>query len=117
MIEKMRGLTFVSVQGASEGSEEVVFSTETQRFVFWHESDCCETVRVAQIDGDPGDLLREPLVMAEESSEKGDDSDGESRTWTFYKFATAKGYVTIRWLGVSNGYYSERVSLREEPAA
>lgn len=70
---------------------------------------------IEDICGDLQDLVGEPLRMAEERS---DDNHADEpmdgglawQTWTFYRLATIKGYVTIRWLGVSpeNGAYGER---------
>jgi hypothetical protein len=93
------------------GDNEVRFESSDGRvFRLYHSQDCCENVDVEDICGDIEDLVGAPILMAEESTSE--DSDGcESKTWTFYKFATMKGYVTIRWLGESNGYYSESVEL------
>lgn len=90
---------------------------------FCHEQECCESVEIIDVIGELDDLVGAPIYMAEEVVSQEENPDGvegpdpgdrdESYTWTFYKFATIKGYVTIRWYGESNGYYSERVDVRK----
>ena len=115
----MKGKTFVEVTG-SVGSGEMLFVTaEGERFMFAHQQDCCESVDINDIVGDLQDLVGTPLLVAEEVSgaTEPDEEHYESYTYTFYKFATRKGYVDVRWLGESNGYYSERVDLFVEGVA
>jgi len=110
---QMLGKTFVQVTGSVD-SDEMLFETATgERFMFAHQQDCCETVRINDIVGDLQDLVGEPLLVAEEvqGATEPDEEHYESYTYTFYKFATRKGYVDVRWLGESNGYYSESVEL------
>lgn len=96
---------------------EMLFIMESGRkFKFYHDQDCCESVYVNDIVGDLNDLVGVPLLQAEEARSKENppqDSSPDSFTWTFYKFATIKGSVTVRWFGESNGYYSESVELEE----
>jgi len=94
-----------------DGNDALIFSLQDGRvYMFHHDQDCCEHVYIESIVGDLQDLVGSPLLMAEETihESKDDNYDGSS-TWTFYKFATRKGYVDVRWLGESNGYYSESV--------
>lgn len=90
----------------------------------FHEQDCCEHVRIVDIDGDPDDLIGATLYEVSErtsteinvfdelamSSSEIQPSD-DSCTWTFYHINTTKGGLVLRWLGESNGYYSESVSM------
>lgn len=63
-------------------------------------------INVEEVHGDLEDLLGTPLLEVEE--ETGERLPGEENvTWTFYRFATLKGRVTVRFFGTSNGYYSE----------
>ena len=112
---QMLGKTFVQVSGAV-GNFDLLFETANgERFMFSHQQDCCERVDINDIVGDLQDLVGEPLLVAEEVQGETpvdfNEREYESVTWTFYKFATRKGYVDVRWLGESNGYYSERVDL------
>jgi hypothetical protein len=109
----MLGKTFVQVTGAVDSDEMMFVTAQGERFLFAHQQDCCETVRINDIVGDLQDLVGSPLRLAEEVSgaTEPDEEHYESYSYTFYKFATRKGYVDVRWLGESNGYYSESVDL------
>ena len=97
--------------------DEVIFELADGRsFKLYHEQDCCESVNIEEIDGTIDehvlvDLVGEVVLATEES--KDDENASESGTWTFYRIGTVKGTVVMRWLGSSNGYYSEGVSFCE----
>lgn len=101
----------------NENKDRISFVTKGgDEYVLYHEQDCCESVFVEDINGNLQDLIGEPILVAEETSngevpDKEDGYYGESFTWTFYRLATKKGYVVIRWYGESNGYYSESVDF------
>ena len=116
-ISDLIGKTLTSVE-VNDSKEEIIFTTsDGDEYVMHHSQYCCESVTVDDICGDLKDLIGTPIVKAEESSSN-ENPVGvkapeyqDSFTWTFYIFATVKGYVTIRWYGESNGYYSESVDL------
>ena len=106
-----------------EGGERVVLRTSAgDEWEWYHETDCCEQVQIAEVIGIVADLIGSPICRAEEIVHKqnvtpeganGTLTYGEdSFTWTFYRFGTVEGEVVVRWRGISNGYYSETVSLR-----
>lgn len=91
--------------------KEIIFTTISgDKYKMYHEQNCCESVSVDDINGDLNDLLNSPITLADESSNSGEE-DWNHFTWTFYRLATVKGYVNIKWYGTSNGYYSESISF------
>lgn len=108
VIKEMLGKVYTSVK--NNGNDELVFDGENN-VKFYHEQDCCEDVSIESIVGDLKDLENTPILQAEYVTECKELDEYESQTWTFYKYATIKGSVTVRWLGESNGYYSELVDV------
>ena len=114
----LKGKIITQVHGKA-GDDTMRFETsDGETFQMTHYRDCCESVRVEDICGDLNDLIGCPILMAEEVESSDVNPEGvevpewqDSFTWTFYKLATIKGSVTIRWYGESNGYYSERVTF------
>jgi hypothetical protein len=119
-IEVLKGKILTGIVG-KVGDEEMMFTTDDgEKYRMFHYQDCCESVTIEDIVGDLNDLVGSPIIEAEEVSHASDQkdlpddlkTDSESYTWTFYKLGTAKGFVTIRWFGESNGYYSEGVDFK-----
>ena len=101
------------------GREDKIYFTcaDGTRYVMYHDQECGESVVIDDVSGDWDDLIGNPLLIAEASSKSSTDDEKESeesQTWTFYRLATIGGYVDIRWLGESNGYYSESVTFEED---
>lgn len=110
-VTELLGKTIIDISNIYD--DELIFKTDDGKsYKMYHIQDCCESVVIEDIVGNLADLINSPVLMAEEVSQ-GDDKADERATWTFYKFATIKGYVTIRWYGQSNGYYSESVDFEE----
>jgi hypothetical protein len=94
-------------------------TTTGEQYLMYHYQDCCENVVLEDVCGDISDLLNTPILKAEESTNKGTEQqfkdrglhNSEGLTFTFYNIGTIKGFVTLRWVGTSNVYYSEKVDF------
>lgn len=121
---ELQGRTISKIEGAEVGSDVIDFHcTDGTGWRLYHQQDCCESVCVEEIIGDLEDLKDLMVLRAEEVVSGGGKEPGwpepavtgmnESETWTFYRIYTLAGCVVFRWLGTSNGYYSESVTFEQ----
>jgi len=101
------GRTLVSVE-VSSNKELIEFKDSLGNlYQMYHDQDCCESVWLEDQCGSWDDIVNYPILLAyelEAEQERG-------CTWTFYTLVTFRGTMTLRWVGESNGYYSESVSF------
>lgn len=115
--ESILGKTFIKVK-YNKQDEAIYFYENDNKTVYalMHCQDCCESVTVEDICGDLSDLENSPILVAEVSTNDKlpaptKEQQDVSELWTFYKLATIKGSVDIRWFGSSNGWYSVEVDF------
>ena len=98
----------------SEFKDEFILfrTTENEEFIMFHDQDCLESVWIEDICGDIQKLIGKPLKNVECYHNKNENTVYDSsETYTFYKLSNENEYVTIRWFGSSNGYYSESANF------
>ena len=100
-----------------DGNCDRIVTSDGYVFTLMHIQDCCEYVAHMKTIGDPQSLIGNTIKMAQE--DVCDDPDwfkeehyNDSHTWTVFTLVDDKGNrVDAYWLGESNGYYSESVSV------
>lgn len=103
-LDNIIGATVLAVEGCNVGSESILFRTDKGTLRLYHVQNCCESVSVEDVNGDPSDLVGGVVSVAEERTNVEEDS-WQRTGWTFYTIRTTKGDLDIRWLGRDNGYY------------
>jgi hypothetical protein len=107
-------VSYIDVAG-----DEIMITTECGRkFRFYHSQSCCENVYIYDSKGDLSTLKGKKLISVEMDAsgdipEDVDYTPYDYYTWTEVTFNTTEDTVISRWIGESNGYYSESVDLEE----
>ena len=109
--------------GDCEGGNNIIFTLDNgvrDKYKLFHDQDCCEDVHIESIIGDFRGLIGDEILVAEVSTNNKSHPEDvntkdkyidDSFTWTFYKLISVNETITIRWMGTSNGYYSETVDF------
>ena len=104
--EQIQGMTITAVV-YKEANESLLIHLNTHVLEMIHHQDCCETVYLADVVGSFEDLIGYPLLEVSESIDIA--TEDMSSTASYYNFRTITASVQLRWVGESNGYYSETV--------
>jgi hypothetical protein len=112
----LKGKVITAVVGLELESDSVTLYCSDSIYMLSHSQDCCEEVKVVKIQGRIDDILKSEILLAETDSDAPTGFvhkyEPESHTWTSFRIVAKNGNeLKFWWLGVSNGYYSEEVSV------
>jgi hypothetical protein len=94
--------------------DQILLTTRSGRqFLIYHEQKCCETVEISGQDGSFDKLIGKPIVEARDNAVDTSEEAADSQTTTTLVFRVDDHTVISRWVGDSNGYYSESVDIEE----
>jgi hypothetical protein len=94
--------------------DQILLTTRSGRqFLIYHEQKCCETVEISGQDGSFDKLIGKPIVEARDNAVDTSEEAADSQTTTTLVFRVDDHTVISRWVGDSNGYYSESVDIAE----
>ena len=114
---ELKGKTITSIQGSkSDDGDTIITTSDGSIYTLTHIQDCCEHVRVYGSVGNIDDVLNEEVIAAEDTNPMDNPNAPDykiydSATWSQFRIVTNKGTFEIWWLGESNGYYGETVSV------
>ena len=114
---ELKGKTIKEINGLKKGGREVYIRTNDGTYKLYHEQCCCEYVRVVKVIGNVNKLIGEVIFAEEDAGANEPDwyneSFDDSHTWTKYVLKTENTSLEFWYLGESNGYYCESVSIKK----
>ncbi len=117
MLELLVGKTIKKI--TDHGTSMVFDCTDGSTFEAYHMQDCCESVQIYDTNLSDLSVLNGEEILHADSEESNDWPEDvpppdyyESFTWTTHFIKTENHLLKVRWLGKSNGYYSESVHFQ-----
>lgn len=116
---QLEGRTIIECVIDKTGESYVAFACQDgTTWILRHFTECCEEVKLAAVEGDTVDIIGSPILKATTDRGQGEPSwlqkifDEQLVTsWETFTITTAKGSVTFKVTGWSNGYYSETMGF------
>jgi hypothetical protein len=114
---ELKGQIVKEITGLEKDSPEVFIRVDNGTYKLYHEQDCCEYVRVVKVIGNVNELIGEVIFAEEDAGANEPDWHteyvDESHTWTKHVLKTENAILEFWFLGESNGYYNESVSIKK----